>query len=90
MSVLHTAIWVNDLETTAAFYADLFGLEHTRDFVGVQGETNYYMKGTSDAEIQFKHGDPVEVDPGTFDHIAIAVDDVDATIARATESGTAT
>ena len=87
MDLLHTAVWVSDLETTAEFYEEVLGLAHSRDFVGNDGVTNYFMAGESDAEIQFKYDESadVTVDPGTMDHLAAAVEDVDATVDHAVE-----
>jgi lactoylglutathione lyase len=82
MDVLHTALWVNDLDATAEFYRDGLGLEHTRDFVGDDGATNYYMRGESETEIQFKYDDGREATPSGIDHIAIGVDDVDESLER--------
>lgn len=81
MDVIHTAIWVSDLEATKAFYIDALGLEHTWDFE-LDGVTNYYVAGAGETEIQFKH-DPDRsgpVDPTGIDHIAVEVDDTDATL----------
>ena len=87
MDVLHTALWVSDLETTADFYSDVFDLERSQEFVGGDGVTNYFVRGEGDAEIQFKHDEDadIEVDPGTMDHHAIAVEDVDATVEHAVD-----
>lgn len=86
MDVLHTAIWVSDLEETTAFYCDGLGLEHTRDFVGDDGVTNYFVGGESDAEIQFKHDDADrEVEPSGIDHLAVATDDVEETVETVVE-----
>ena len=87
MDVLHTAVWVADLDVTSGFYEDVLRLEHSRDFVGGDGVTNYFVTGGSDAEIQFKHDADadVETDPGTMDHLAVAVEDVDVTTDRAVE-----
>lgn len=87
MDVLHTAVWVSDLETMTEFYRDVFGLERSREFVGSDGVTNRFMSGESDAEIQFKYdeSEAIEADPGTMDHLAVAVDDVDRTIEEIVE-----
>lgn len=87
MDVLHTAVWVSDLESTIEFYEDVFGLEKSREFVGGDGVTNYFVSGESDAEIQFKYDENVDVeaDSGTVDHLAVAVEDVDATTERVVE-----
>lgn len=81
MDVLHTAIRVSDLEQSKEFYLDHLGLEYSREFGGDDGATNYFVKGESETEIQFKH-DPEggQVEPGDFDHLAIEVDDIDEII----------
>lgn len=87
MDVLHTAVWVSDLDRTRTFYEDQLGLEYSRDFVGDDGVTNYFVKGEGDAEIQFKH-DPdgtATVDSGDFDHFAIEVDDTDEMVEHVVE-----
>lgn len=79
MDVIHTAVWVSDLDATKEFYIDALGLDHTWDFVGGDGATNFYVAGESDAEIQFKYDadreDPVS--PAGIDHLAVSVDDLD-------------
>lgn len=79
MDVIHTAVWVSDLEATKAFYLDALGLEHAWDFE-LEGTVNFYVSGDGDAEIQFKY-DPDRdepVDPAGIDHLAVSVDDTDA------------
>ncbi|MGM0605924.1 MAG: VOC family protein [Halobacteriota archaeon] len=81
MDVLHSAMWVDDIESMTDFYTNGLGLEYTRDFVGGDGATNYFLAGESDTEIQFKFVEGEEdSDPTGFDHVAIAVADVDETI----------
>ena len=81
MDVLHTAIEVVDLETTCGFYEDFLGLEHTRDFE-LDGVYNYYVSGSGPAEIQFRVVEE-KPDPAGIDHLAVAVDDVDAVVEEA-------
>lgn len=80
MDVIHTALWVSDLDATKEFYIDALGLEHTWDFVGGDGATNYYVAGEGDTELQFKYDadrdDPVT--PSGVDHVAVSVEDLDA------------
>jgi len=80
MDVLHTAVWVDDIEAQLSFYCDGLDLERTREFE-LDGVTNTFVGGESDTEIQFKH-DGTERNPGPagIDHIAVGVDDVDETI----------
>lgn len=80
MDVLHTAVWVSDLEATREFYCDGIGLEHSRNFATGSVE-NYFVTGESGAEIQFKHDsdDGRLEEPSGIDHLAVGVDDVRAT-----------
>ncbi|WP_332898000.1 VOC family protein [Haladaptatus sp. CMSO5] len=83
MDVIHTAIWVSDLEATRAFFVDALGLEENWSFT-LDGIENVYIGGEH-GEIQFRyapdHATP-STDRKTIDHIAVAVDDVDAETAR--------
>lgn len=83
MDVLHTAIDVDDLDRMRGFYEGLLGLEYSRDFTA-DGIHNYYVTGAGDAELQFRVvGEPTR--PTGIDHIAIAVDDIDAVVEEAVE-----
>ncbi|MCO8243652.1 VOC family protein [Haladaptatus sp. AB643] len=88
MDVLHSAVWVSDMETTLAFYVDELGLEKTREFVSGDGARNVFVAGESDTEIQFKY-DPDREEPlpapTVYDHVAIGVDDTDAEVERLVE-----
>jgi lactoylglutathione lyase len=80
MGVLHTAVWVDDIEAQLAFYRDGLGLERTREF-DLDGVTNTYVGVGDGAEIQFKHdGTERNPEPAGFDHFAVGVDDVDGTV----------
>lgn len=83
MDILHTCIEVTDLEATREFYEDLLGLERTRQHEA-RGQRNYYVAGEGPAELQFKEVDG-PLPPDGLHHVAIATDDVDALVARATE-----
>lgn len=88
MDVAHTAIWVSDLDETKAFYEDVLGLEYHWDFTMEDGTGNYYVGTDEGGEIQFKYdtnGDGEEVSPSGIDHLALTVDDVDATFERVVE-----
>lgn len=84
MDVLHTAIWIDDVEAMKAFYMEGLGLEYSREFVGDDGVTNYFLTGESATELQFKYDEDEsgdrEVEPSGFDHTAIAVTDIDDTV----------
>ena len=84
MRVIHTAIWTSDLDRMKEFYVDELGLEHSHDFVGDDGVTNYYVGGEDGATIQFKYDPDAEtsVEPDGLAHIAISVDDTDGLVDR--------
>jgi lactoylglutathione lyase len=88
MDVLHTAVWVDDLEATREFYLDELGLEFSWEFTGDDGVHNYFVTGESDAEIQFKHDPDRDVEePAGIDHLAVEVDDTDAVVERVADRG---
>ena len=79
MDVIHTAIWVSDLDEARAFFVDALGLDETWSFT-LDGVENVYVGG-EDGEIQLRYEpdrDVPEPDRRTIDHIAVLVDDVDA------------
>ncbi|WP_137288403.1 VOC family protein [Natronorubrum halophilum] len=85
MDVAHTAIWVSDLDETTTFYEDVLGLEYRREFTMPDGTGNYYVGTDAGAELQFKYdtnGEGDAVSPSGIDHLALTVDDVDATFER--------
>lgn len=88
MEVDHTAVRVSDLEATKAFYEDGLGLEFHQEFRTDDGIHNYYVTGDElETSIQFAH-DPdsdEEIDPSGIVHLAILVDDVEATLERLTD-----
>lgn len=81
MNVLHTALEIEDLAGTRAFYEDLLGLEHSREYES-RGVQNYYVTGTGPAEIQFRVVDE-QPEPAGINHIAIETDDVDGIVDEA-------
>lgn len=86
MDVLHSAIWVSDINETLSFYVDALGLKKTNEFESGDGAKNIYVAGESDTEIQFKYDPDREVQEATgFDHVAVAVDDTDAEVERLIE-----
>ena len=85
MDVIHTALWVSDIDQTRSFYVDALGLEENWSFTS-DGVQNVYVGGEH-AEFQFKYdpeGGP-EIDPGTMAHVAVGVDSVDETFERLLE-----
>lgn len=86
MDVIHTALWVSDLEEARAFFVDALGLEENWSFT-LNGVENVYVGGEH-GEIQLRsasdHDDP-DPDRETIDHIAVSVDDADAETERMVE-----
>ena len=91
MDVAHVAIWVSDLDRSREFYEDVLGLEHEMNFVA-DGVTNYFVRGETDALVQFKYDPEGErkIEPGGLAHIAVGVDDVDEVFDRLTGRGGST
>lgn len=89
VDVVHTAIWVSDLDRALAFYVDGLGLARTREFVLDEDEENVFLAGEDGTELQLKSapGRAVSAERAGFDHVAVEVDDADATAARLAEFG---
>ncbi len=86
MDVIHTAIWVSDLENAREFFVDGLGLEENWSFT-LDGVENVYVGGEH-GEIQLRYDPdqgPPNSDRKTIDHIAVSVDDADAETERMVE-----
>jgi lactoylglutathione lyase len=90
---LHTMVRITDPERSRAFYEALgFTFEREMDIVrgGEKEATNYFFSlGGHDSvlELTFNH-DGRAYDLGTgYGHIAVGVDDLDATLGRLAEQG---
>ena len=90
---LHTMVRITDPDRSRAFYEALgFTFERDMDIVrnGEKEATNYFFSlgdAESVLELTFNH-DGRTYDVGTgYGHIAIGVDDLDATLARLKEQG---
>lgn len=90
---LHTMVRITDPEKSRAFYEALgFSFEREMDIVrnGEKEATNYFFSiddQDSVLELTFNHdGRSYELGTG-YGHIAISVDDLDATLAALTEQG---
>ncbi|EMA45085.1 VOC family protein [Halococcus saccharolyticus] len=83
MDVIHTAIWVSDLEAARTFFVDALGLDEHWSFT-MDGVENVYVGGEH-GEIQLRYdperGDPTP-DRDALDHVAVSVDDVTAETER--------
>lgn len=87
MEVIHTALWTDDIDATTDFYTEVLDLERVWGFTADDGVENVYLGTEDGAELQFKYdpdGDEVP-EPTGIDHVAIEVDDTDATFERVVE-----
>ena len=81
MTLRHTAVRVEDIEGSVAFYEDLLGYEVVREFESY-GVRNVYVghpdpDAVDEAAVQLVEADG-PVDPGDFVHVALTVEDADA------------
>ena len=88
--LIHTCYRVLDLDRTAAFYEKL-GFEELRRMPIGDDATNLFMGLPGDGdrlELTLNHGrtEPYEIGTG-YGHIALTVDDLDATLERLAEHG---
>lgn len=88
VSFLHTCLRVADAERSVAFY-EQFGFERTWGFETDDGTENVYVADDEGVEIQFRDAPDREEFPpgGTFHHLAVGVDDLDATLDRIEHHG---
>jgi lactoylglutathione lyase len=86
MDVIHTAVWVSDLEEATEFFVDGLGLERKRSAV-IGGVENVWVGGETGG-LQLRYADDHEfqrTDRAVIDHVAVSVDDVDAEVERLVE-----
>ena len=81
MTLRHTAVRVEDVERSVAFYEDLLGYEVVREFES-DGVRNVFVgrpdpEAVDEAAVQLVEADG-PVDPGDFVHVALTVEDADA------------
>lgn len=85
-NIIHTALWVSDMDRTVTFYVNVLGLSHSRESGGTayqQDVRNVFVCGPDGTEIQFKYSsDRDPENPSGIDHIAVSVADVDAEFER--------
>ena len=82
MAILHTCLNVADAERTADWYVEQLDFERSWEFTTPDGEThNLYVADENGVEFQLS--DTEGHTPGDqgdqYDHVAVKVDDVDAT-----------
>jgi lactoylglutathione lyase len=79
MDVIHTALWVSDLEDARSFFVDGLGLSENWSFE-LDGVENVYVGGEH-GELQLRHAPDRAVPAGDrerLDHVAVSVEDADA------------
>lgn len=78
MDVIHTAIWVSDMDEAKSFFVDGLGLQERWSFT-MDGVENVYVGGDH-GEIQLRssdeHPEPIP-ERTTLDHIAVSTEDTD-------------
>ena len=90
MDILHTCMNVSDADELADWYVDQLGFERSWEFTSEDGETrNVYVADDSGVEIQLSDTDgDDDFEQGTaWDHLALGVEDVDATFAEIDHHG---
>ncbi|MEF8788947.1 MAG: VOC family protein [Haloarculaceae archaeon] len=91
MDVIHTCIWVSDVDAAREFFLDGVGLEEHRSAT-LDGVENVWLGGEH-GEIQLRHA-PDHPDPtpdrSALDHVALSVGDVDAEVERIVDATGAT
>jgi lactoylglutathione lyase len=91
-NVIHTSLWVSDIEETLAFYTDVLGLSVTREHSGStyqEDVRNVFVAGPDGTELQFKSSPDPAREPGAgggWDHVALSTSDVDAEFDRVVEA----
>ena len=91
MDVIHTCIWVSDMDDAKEFYLDGIGLEEHRSAT-LGGVENVWLGGEH-GEIQLRYADDHPApspDRADFDHLALSVDDVDGEVERIVDETGAT
>jgi lactoylglutathione lyase len=85
-NVIHTSLWVADMDRTESFYVDALGLSRTREHSGStyqEDVRNVFLAGPDGTELQFKSAPGREPEaPAGFDHVAVSTTDIDAEFER--------
>jgi lactoylglutathione lyase len=86
MDVIHTCIWVSDLDEATEFFTEDLGLEVNRTGT-TDGMENVWLGGEH-GELQLRYADDHDFERSgrqVVDHVAVSVDDVDAEVERLVE-----
>jgi lactoylglutathione lyase len=90
MDLIHTCLNVADAEASVRFYTDELDFEKSWSFETEDGTTeNHYVAADNGVELQLSEtAGETEFEQGTaWDHIAVGVEDVDATFERVDHYG---
>ncbi len=82
MVIVHTCLNVSDVEQSIEWYVENLGFEESWGFETDDGETvNRYLTDENGVEIQLSEtrGETPSEEGDLWDHLAVKVDDVDAT-----------
>lgn len=84
MNVLHTALWVSKIDATQSFYQECLGLTTSREIREEDGTMNWFARGDTETELQFKYDSAGDTDITVtgIDHIAIGAADIDSIVER--------
>jgi len=90
MEIIHTCLNVADADRAADWYVDELGLERSWEFTTADGDARNVYVADGDG-VEFQLSDAEGVVPGEggdlYDHVAVAVDDVDAAFDRIDNHG---
>lgn len=88
--ILHTCLNVADADRAADWYVEQLDFEHSWEFTTEDGDTrNVYVADENGVEFQLSdtEGQTPRDQGDQYDHIALKVDDVDATFAEIDHHG---
>ena len=86
--VAHTCIFAHDLETTAGFYRDVFGIERAFDFKRGEDWIGFYMDLGARTFIEvFRKGESRFAETDQINHICLETEDLDGLIAHVRAQG---
>lgn len=87
-TLAHACYIVRDLEATEKFYCDGLGMTNAFDFLNDDGSRRgFYLSVGDRTFLEFFKGDPKPVTGGSYRHISLEVDDLDAMLARLSGAG---
>ncbi|WP_218082011.1 lactoylglutathione lyase [Anthocerotibacter panamensis] len=93
MRILHTMLRVKDLEASKAFYCDVLGMKLLREKEYPNGQFTLAFVGYGDEtdnavlELTYNWGKDDYVLGEAFGHVALGVEDIEATCAEAVRKG---